>query len=175
MEFENRENVSEHEYLEMIKGKTSVLLACALQMGAWIADASVINQKLIYNFGLHLGLSFQIKDDYLDAFGEAKKTGKIIGGDILLNKKTLLLIKTEELSDSKQKSSLNKLKFEKDKIKKINGVKKLMEDTGAKKYVEDMIKIYYEKSITNMQAIKVSKNNKVQILEMASYLNKRDK
>ena len=90
IDFESRNDVAEAEYLKMIEYKTSVLLACSLQTGAILAGASLPNQQLVYDFGLNLGLSFQIKDDYLDSFGESAKVGKRIGGDILQNKKTLL-------------------------------------------------------------------------------------
>jgi geranylgeranyl diphosphate synthase type II len=175
MKYENIDIVSESEYLEMIKGKTSVLLACALKMGAWVANASPKNQKLIYDFGLNLGLSFQIQDDYLDAFGDNKKVGKKIGGDILLNKKTILQIKTNEFSNTNQKAALLKLKNEKDKSKKINGIKKLMEETGAKKYTENLIENYYKKSIKNLSSIEISDGRKMPLLEMAKYLKERDK
>lgn len=175
MKYENIDTVSEAEYLEMIQGKTSVLLACALQMGAWIADANPKNQKLIYNFGLNLGLSFQIQDDYLDAFGDAKNVGKKIGGDILLNKQTILQIKTNEFSNAKQKKALLKLKKEKENRKKISGIKKLMEETGAKKYTEKLINIYYNKALKSLKSIEVSDDKKIPLLEMAKYLKDRDK
>jgi geranylgeranyl diphosphate synthase type II len=144
-------------------------------MGAWVANASPKNQKLIYDFGLNLGLSFQIQDDYLDAFGDNKKVGKKIGGDILLNKKTILQIKTNEFSNTNQKAALLKLKNEKDKSKKINGIKKLMEETGAKKYTENLIENYYKKSIKNLSSIEISDGRKMPLLEMAKYLKERDK
>jgi len=175
MEFETREKVSESEYIEMIKGKTSVLLACALQMGAWVADASTKDQQKIYDFGLNLGLSFQIQDDYLDAFGDPKKVGKRIGGDILLNKKTILLLKTIELSKPSQLKQLNLLMLEKDKVKKVVGIKKLMEDTGAKKYTEALMNEYYLKSIKSMKDIKALDERKKPLLDLAEFLRSREK
>ncbi len=175
MEFETRENVSESEYIEMIKGKTSVLLACALQMGAWIADASQKDQQKIYDFGLNLGLSFQIQDDYLDAFGDPKKVGKRAGGDILLNKKTILLLKTIELAKPSQLKQLNLLTQEKDKAKKVGGIKKLMEDTGAKKYTQELMDEYYLKSIKSLKSIKTDENRKKPLLNLAEFLRSREK
>jgi len=175
MEYETREKVSEAEYLEMIKGKTSVLLACALQMGAWVADASPKDQQKIYDFGLNLGLSFQIQDDYLDAFGDPKKVGKSPGGDILLNKKTILLLKTIELAKPAQLKQLNQWMIEKDKVKKVEGIKKLMESTGAKKYTEDLMNDYYLKSLKSMKAIKSSEESKKPLLQLANFLRAREK
>lgn len=175
MEFETSEKVSEMEYLDMIKGKTSVLLACALQIGAWVADASAKDQQKIYDFGLNLGLSFQIQDDFLDAFGDPKKVGKRTGGDILLNKKTILLIKTIELAKPSQLKQLNLLMIEKDKEKKVTGIKKLMEDTGAKKYTEDLMNDYYLKSIKSLMGIKVDADRKKPLLQLAEYLSSREK
>lgn len=92
MEFERRNDVSEAEYMEMIRLKTSVLLACALKMGAMLADAPETDQAALYDFGEKLGLAFQLQDDYLDVYGDFKTFGKLPGGDILCNKKTFMLI-----------------------------------------------------------------------------------
>ncbi|HEY0261696.1 MAG TPA: polyprenyl synthetase family protein [Chitinophagales bacterium] len=174
MEFETKEMVSESEYLKMIKGKTSVLLAAALQMGAWIADASEKQQKQIYDFGLNLGLSFQLQDDFLDAFGDSKKVGKIKGGDILLNKKTLLLIKTLELAKPAQKKGLKSLLTEKNKSKKITEISSLMETTGAKKYTEQKIEDYYKKALSILKKMDVPEERKQHLRDMAAFLNNRN-
>lgn len=92
MDFENRFEVSEQEYLTMIQLKTAVLLACALQFGAIISNASEENRKNIYDFGLHLGLAFQIQDDILDLYGDPSKVGKQVGGDVICNKKHSFLL-----------------------------------------------------------------------------------
>ena len=175
MEFESRADVTEAEYIEMIKGKTSVLLACALQMGAWVADADKKSQKSIYDFGLNLGLSFQIHDDYLDAFGDAKKVGKRPGGDIILNKKTILLLKAIELATPQQKKKIERVLLEKDKQKKVREMLVLMEQTGAKKYTEQLIDTYYKKSIKNLNAIPVEDDRKKPLLELAQMLRLREK
>lgn len=109
MIFENTKKVSLKEYLKMIELKTAVLLAFSLKAGALTANASNENAELIYSFGKNIGLAFQIQDDYLDAYAKAEKFGKQIGGDILQNKKTYLLLTAEEEADEKQKLRLKKL------------------------------------------------------------------
>lgn len=174
MEFETKNIVSEKEYLEMIKGKTSVLLAAAVQMGAWIADASEKQQKQIYDFGLNLGLSFQLQDDFLDAFGEAQKVGKIKGGDILLNKKTLLLIKTFEFANATQKRELQKLLQEKNKSQKIKGILALMEKTGAKQYAQTQTDAFYQKALAALKKIDVPENRKQPLRDLSAFLRDRN-
>ncbi|MFM7472839.1 MAG: polyprenyl synthetase family protein, partial [Crocinitomicaceae bacterium] len=97
MDFESRESVSEEEYIEMIRLKTSVLLGCAIQFGGIVSDLDEKMQKALYDFGQYIGIAFQIKDDLLDLYGESEKVGKQIGGDVLSDKKTLLSIKAKEL------------------------------------------------------------------------------
>ena len=109
MDFESRENVSLDDYIEMIGLKTSVLLAAALQMGAIIGGASEGNCNHIYQFGLNLGIAFQIQDDYLDAFGDPEKFGKEVGGDIKQNKKTFLFLHTLEVANDAQKQKIQQL------------------------------------------------------------------
>lgn len=174
MEFETQEMVSEKEYLAMIKGKTSVLLAAALQMGAWIADASEKQQKQLYDFGLNLGLSFQLQDDFLDAFGDTKKVGKIKGGDILLNKKTLLFIKTFEFANATQKRELKALLSEKNKTAKIAGILELMKMTGAKEYTEQKIDNYYKKAVSILKKIDAPEERKQQLSAIALFLRNRN-
>ena len=106
MDFEAKETVSLEEYLRMIELKTSVLLAASLKMGAILGGAGERNQKLLYEFGRKLGLAFQVQDDYLDAFGDPEKFGKQVGGDILANKKTFLLIHAMETASPAQLKEL---------------------------------------------------------------------
>ena len=119
MDFESEEIISVDQYLNMIKLKTSVLLGCALQFGAIIADSSQEKQSLIYDFGINLGLAFQIQDDILDLYGDSKKIGKKIGGDILNNKKTILSVVAHRLANSHQKNELLELSKISDPIIKI--------------------------------------------------------
>ncbi len=175
MEFEKVNEISEENYLQMIHGKTSVLLASASQMGAWIAKADKKTQKTMYAFGLNLGLAFQIQDDFLDAFGNVKKTGKIVGGDIVLNKKTLLLVKALEFADSAQKKKIRELLSEKDKRKKVTEIKQLMEATGAKNYVEKLIDSYYQKAEKQLAKIALPQERKRPLGELVEMLRFREK
>ena len=109
MDFESEEIISVDEYLNMIKLKTSVLLGCALQFGAIIANSSIEKQSLIYDFGINLGLAFQIQDDILDLYGDSDKIGKKIGGDILNNKKTILSVVANKIANKHQKNELLEL------------------------------------------------------------------
>jgi len=109
MDFESKEIISVDKYLNMIKLKTSVLLGCALQFGAIIANSPIKKQSLIYDFGINLGLAFQIQDDILDLYGDSEKIGKKIGGDILNNKKTILSVVANKIANNYQKNELLEL------------------------------------------------------------------
>ena len=112
MDFENRNDVTESEYIEMIRLKTSVLLACATKIGGLLADAPKEDADNLYRFGEKIGLAFQLQDDFLDVYGDTKVFGKAIGGDIISNKKTFMLINAIAKADEKQKNTLNFLKKE---------------------------------------------------------------
>lgn len=174
IDFEKRMDVSLDEYLKMIEYKTSVLLACCLQLGAILGDADEKSAAEIYRFGLNLGLSFQIKDDLLDAFGEGEKVGKKIGGDILLNKKTYLLISALNNANPVQRATLQQLMNETDEQKKINGIKRLMKETGAYDATVAKAEELYRQSIASLQAINQPAERKALLLEMAEKLNNRD-
>ena len=133
MNFENRLDVSVDEYIEMIRLKTSVLIAVSLKIGGIMGGASKNDVQKLYDFGLNLGLAFQLQDDYLDSYGDVKVFGKKIGGDILANKKTFLLIKALELSDSKNTDKLLSL-IERNDIKdelKISQVLEIYNETNV--------------------------------------------
>ena len=106
MEFETRNDVKEEEYIEMIRLKTSVLLACALKIGAVLADASEEDAENLYKFGEQIGLAFQLQDDFLDVYGDTKVFGKAIGGDILAGKKTFMLINALAHANDSQRKEL---------------------------------------------------------------------
>lgn len=175
MEFERVNEISEANYLKMIHGKTSVLLAAASQMGAWLAGADKPTQQIMYRFGLNLGLAFQIQDDYLDAFGKSQKTGKVVGGDIVLNKKTLLLVKALEFADSTQKKKIRLLLSEKNKQKKVNELQKLMELTGSKEYTEKTIDKYYRKAVNELARVALPQEQKRPLGELVEILRFREK
>ena len=174
MDFEKRTDVTEAEYLKMIEFKTSVLLGCCLQLGAVLGNASPADQKLIYEFGLKLGLSFQIKDDYLDAFGEAEKVGKRIGGDIIQNKKTHLYVTAINKANAAQKEQFKQLLTEKDEEKKIKEVKALFEATGARQHTLDTADKFYNVALESLQKISLSDEAKKPLAEMAQRINNRE-
>lgn len=133
VDFEDREEVAIPEYLKMIEYKTAVLVAAAMKMGAIIATTCTENCELIYDFGLNLGLAFQLQDDYLDAFGDPATFGKQVGGDIIENKKTYLYLKAKEFSTPEQREELLHLFsiHPVDTTDKVASVKKVFEKTGA--------------------------------------------
>lgn len=174
VDFEKRMDVTLNEYLKMIEYKTSVLLACSLQIGAILGNADQQNQKDIYNFGLNLGLSFQIKDDLLDAFGEGDKVGKRIGGDILMNKKTYLFISTQSMANAEQKRELAVLMNEASEEKKIEGVKRLMKQTGAYDATLQKAEALYQESLASLEKVNVTAERKKNLFEMADKINARE-
>ncbi len=145
MDFEARESVSEEEYIEMIRLKTSVLLGCAIQFGGIVSDLDKNMQNALYDFGQYIGIAFQIKDDLLDLYGDAAKVGKQIGGDVLSDKKTLLSIKAKEFGCDMQ--ALNHIA---DNEQKIIKAQELFEEYGAKSYVEKAMKMYFSKAISSL-------------------------
>jgi geranylgeranyl diphosphate synthase, type II len=142
--FENRMEVDEKEYLKMIEYKTSVLMAAALEMGAIVADATEKQRKLIYQFGLNLGLSFQINDDFLDAFGNHEKVGKKPGGDIIQNKKTFLLITAMNDANPVQRKKFIELFSEKNEQKKINETLQLFDELNIKSKTVNKMHEYFD-------------------------------
>ncbi len=174
LDFEQRLDVTEAEYIKMIEYKTSVLMACCVQIGAILAGMGIREQRMIYDFGLNLGLSFQIKDDYLDAFGIGSKVGKKIGGDILNNKKTYLLVNALNKADKKQKTRLQALLKEKKEKVKIDGTKKIFEELGVKSATEIFMNELYNKAITSLYDLKAPSANKKPLLELAQQVHDRD-
>ncbi|TVR76895.1 MAG: polyprenyl synthetase family protein, partial [Chitinophagaceae bacterium] len=140
IDYEKRNDVNADEYLSMIGKKTAALLACSLQMGAMINSAEDFVAKALYDFGWNLGVAFQLKDDYLDAYGDPEKFGKKKGGDILMNKKTFLLIKAQELAKGKNESLLNKmLKITDDSDEKIEEILDLYDKLNIEKITRETI------------------------------------
>jgi geranylgeranyl diphosphate synthase type II len=174
MDFEKRINVLETEYLKMIEFKTSVLMACSLQIGAIIAGAELKSQHAVYDFGLNLGLAFQIKDDYLDTFGDGEKVGKKIGGDILQNKKTYLLITALNKASGQQKEGLLALLEGGDGDKKIAAVKEIFEDLGVRTTTEVHIDKFFGQAITSLNRIGIPETRKEPLLKLAQMVYDRD-
>lgn len=175
MEFENRLNVSEVEYLEMIRLKTAVLLACGLKAGALLADANDIVSNQLYEFGLNLGLAFQLQDDLLDSFGDQQSFGKKIGGDILANKKTFLSINALQNAGPEVKKELlhwmNVSGLDKDE--KISSVLKIYNQLNIKALTEQKIDSYFQKCRTIFQQISVDEGRKKQLLEISNSMLNR--
>lgn len=157
MEFESRKDVKEEEYLEMIRLKTSVLLAASLKIGALLGGAPAKDADLLYDFGMNLGVAFQLKDDLLDVYGDAALFGKNIGGDILCNKKTYMLIKAFEHADSGQLHRLNAwvdaVSF--NPAEKIAAVTDLYNQIGIKALCEEKIMEYSERAARSLAAVNV--------------------
>ena len=176
VDFEQRDDVSIEEYILMIKYKTAVLVAAAMKMGAVVAKTSDKNADLIYNFGLYLGIAFQLQDDYLDAFGNPLTFGKQIGGDIIENKKTFLYLKALELADADTKEQLSHLFSIKpqDPSQKVESVKKYFIQTGAADQSKQLIETYTLKAFEMLNALDVSEDKKQGLIDFGNYLMKRD-
>lgn len=173
MEFEKRTDVSIEEYIEMIKLKTAVLLGCCLKTGALLANTSEEDANHIYNFGIHLGIAFQLHDDILDAYGDPEKFGKTVGGDIAANKKTFLLLKTEELASTDDKKHLNAL-MEFFHEHKVVQVKMLYDKYKVKELAEEEMQKHFNIAIENLNAISISEEKKAPMKILAENLMKRE-
>lgn len=175
MEFENRNDVREEEYIEMIRLKTSVLLACALKMGAILADASDEDAENLYKFGEQIGLAFQLQDDYLDVYGDTKVFGKEIGGDITSNKKTYMLINAFNLANEAQRAELQKWVDAKDfdRAEKVAAVTRLYNEIGIDKLAQDKIAYYFEQSKKYLDAVNVPAERKEELAKYAQKMMKR--
>lgn len=177
MEFENREDVNEDEYIEMIRLKTSVLLACALKTGALLAGANDTDADLLYKYGENIGLAFQLQDDFLDVYGDTKVFGKKIGGDIISNKKTYLLINALRHANCHQRETLTHWiglpEGSYAPSEKIAAVTNLYNEIGIPELCELKIKAYFEKAENYLQGIKLPEERKSNLREMAASLLKR--
>lgn len=145
MEFESRSDVTEEEYIEMIRLKTAVLLACALKVGAMIGGASTADADALYDYGIHIGLAFQLQDDLLDVYGDPKTFGKNIGGDILCNKKTFLLINALSAASEEQRQVMEDWMARKayDAREKIAAFTNLYNELSIRDLTERRIADYY--------------------------------
>jgi geranylgeranyl diphosphate synthase type II len=173
VDFENRDDVKAEEYLEMIRLKTAVLLGCALKTGAWIGGAGEEDAQLLYDFGINIGLAFQLKDDLLDVYGDEATFGKKIGGDILCNKKTYLLIHALELAKGQDAAELeNWLNTSDENLsnQKIMAVTSLFNRLGVKAICEDKMQFFYTKAIANLEKVSVLENKKQELRKLAEKL-----
>ena len=175
VDFEKEEQVSTSQYLKMITYKTAVLVGAALKMGAIIAETSEENKQKIYDFGIALGIAYQLQDDYLDTFGD-NTFGKKIGGDILQNKKTLLYLNTLEKGSSEEKEALMRLyKFptenEKEKIAKVT---QLFISTGSDLFLRSEVENYTLKAFSILDTLEISEQKKEILKEFGKSLMNRN-
>ena len=175
MDFETSDSVSIENYIEMIRLKTAVLLAASLQIGALTANASVQDQELIYNFGINLGLAFQLQDDLLDCFADAEKFGKQPGGDILENKKTFLLLKAMERADNRQREQISAiLALSADQPQKVERMLAVYKNLGIDLLAAEKVHFYTEKALESLDRIKLDQSEKKPLFDMASMLMGRE-
>lgn len=158
MEFESRSDVTEEEYLEMIRLKTAVLLACALKVGAMIGGASTADADALYDYGIHIGLAFQLQDDLLDVYGDPKTFGKNIGGDILCNKKTFLLINALSVASEEQRQVMEDWMARKtyDAQEKIAAFTNLYNELSIRDLTERRIDGYYRMANEDLARLSIA-------------------
>ncbi|HPW98361.1 MAG TPA: polyprenyl synthetase family protein [Flavobacterium sp.] len=176
VDFETRDDVTIAQYLKMIEYKTAVLVGAAMKMGAIVAETSEENANLIYNFGLNLGIAFQLQDDYLDAFGNPETFGKQVGGDIIENKKTYLYLKALEFSNDSEKEQLLHL-FSiqpNDNTDKINSVKAIFNATGSSDATQKAIQEFTFKAFETLDKMDISDDKKILLRTFGEKLMNRD-
>ena len=175
IDFETRNDVSEEEYIEMIRLKTSVLLACALKIGAILGGASQTDADNLYKFGEQIGLAFQLQDDYLDVYGDPKVFGKAVGGDIASNKKTYMLINAFNCADDRQRNELQRLIGAEtfDREEKVAAVTALYNEIGIDKMAKDKMDFFFEQSKRYLDAVSISEERKLELRAYAERMMKR--
>ena len=172
MDFEKRNAVSMEEYLHMITLKTSVLLAASLQVGAILGGTGERNQQHINEFGKNLGIAFQIQDDYLDAFGDPEKFGKQVGGDIIANKKTFLMIRAMEVADDDSKVTLQKLMSD-NPANKVERVLQIFKKCEVDSWANELKEKYLQVALQHLEDIAVLSKRKEPLKELALFLIER--
>ena len=177
MEFETRNDVTEDEYIEMIRLKTSVLLACAMKIGAIMADAPQKDVDLLYRFGERMGLAFQLQDDYLDVYGDPLVFGKAIGGDITSNKKTYMLINALNLAQGDDKLELEKWINAEKFIRqdKVDAVTAIYNKLGIDKLAKAKMEVYYQEALEALGEVNVPEEKKAELYAYAQKMMKRNK
>jgi geranylgeranyl diphosphate synthase type II len=173
MDFEHRDDVSFDEYLNMITLKTSVLIAAALQMGGILGGGNSENLELLYEAGKNIGLAFQVQDDYLDSFGNTKKFGKKIGGDIRSNKKTFLLIKALQTCTGVQKQELNDL-LRSDADDKVARVLRLYKDCRIDEWAIELKEKFLDDALQCLDRITLESSRKEPLKNLARTLIQRE-
>jgi geranylgeranyl diphosphate synthase type II len=174
MDFESRSDVTIPEYIEMIRLKTSVLLGCALELGAIIADASQEDRQHLNAFGQNIGIAFQIQDDILDLFADPEKFGKQVGGDVIANKKTLLNLKALEMASGEQLMELHNLATERDYIKKVSRTREIYEAIGVRNFCQSLMQEQYDTAMRALDLIDCSSSQKLPLIHLADLLMNRE-
>lgn len=176
IDFENRNDVSEDEYIGMIRLKTSVLLACALKIGGILAEAPAEDLANLYKFGEQIGLAFQLQDDYLDVYGDPEVFGKAIGGDITSNKKTYMLINAFNRANDTQREELMRwvTAREFDRQRKVAAVTRLYNEIGIGKMAQKKIAFYFEESRKYLDAVNVAEERKAELRRYAEKMMARE-
>lgn len=176
VDFETRDDVTIPEYLKMIEYKTAVLVGAAMKMGAIIAETSEENANLIYDFGLNLGIAFQLQDDYLDCFGNPETFGKQVGGDIIENKKTYLYLKAMEFAKPEEREQLLHLYSiqPNDNSEKVESVKDFFNQTGASNATKKAIEDFTMKAFDTLNKMQITENKKMVLKAFGEKLMKRD-
>jgi geranylgeranyl diphosphate synthase type II len=177
MNFATRNNVTEEEYIDMIRLKTSVLLGFALELGGIIANAGETNTKLLYEIGTNIGIGFQLKDDILDVYGDPDKFGKQVGGDIIENKKTFLLI--EALAQAKGKPEEKELAHwlsveESDRNEKVKAVTAIYDTLGIKQMAENKMNEFFSKGLNDLEKLEAPAGRKKPLLDLIYRLIERE-
>ena len=177
MEFEHRNDVTEDEYIEMIRLKTSVLLACAMKMGAILAGASDTDAENLYKYGEQIGLAFQLQDDLLDVYGDSAVFGKAIGGDITSNKKTYMLINAFLRADDRQREELHRWidATDFDRQEKVKAVTELYNQIGIRQLCEEKINYYFEQAKQYLAHIDVPAERKQPLIDFTNEMMHRNK
>ena len=177
MTFETRNDVTEDEYIEMIRLKTSVLLACALKMGAILAGAPQADVERLYRLGEQIGLAFQLQDDLLDVYGDPAVFGKAIGGDITSNKKTYMLINAVNRANEKQRAELERwiLAKEFDRAEKVAAVTRLYDEIGIRQLCEEKINYYFQQARQTLSEVSVPDDCKQRLSAYMDELLHRNK
>jgi len=176
MDFEHRDDVKIEDYIGMIRLKTAVLLGTALQMGAFVADAPEADAERLYEFGIKIGLAFQLQDDLLDVYGNEATFGKVIGGDILCNKKTFMFLKAKELATPTQLQLLKEWmgKEDADPKEKIKIITELYDALSIRSFCEMQMNTYYKDALSAMEQIHCSQARKEPLLSLAKKLMNRN-
>ena len=177
MNFEGLPTVPEEVYINMIRLKTAVLLGYSLKLGAMLAEASEQEAQKLYDFGVQIGIGFQLKDDLLDVYADQAKFGKQVGGDIIANKKTFLLLKALELANSQQLSELNKwIQAEDfDHEEKVKAVTAIYDEIGIRELTLEMMATYFARGFEALKSIEGNAQEKATLIDFTNYLIEREK